>query len=102
MDKYIQNIGVNARNASHKLSYVTTNQKNDFLEILAKTIKENQENIIKANSLDLLEANKGNLDEAFIDRMTLSQSNIESMCNGILQVKDLEDLIGKITYRKNY
>ena len=100
MDKYIQNIGVNARNASHKLSYVTTNQKNDFLEILAKAIKENQENIIKANSLDLLEANKGNFDEAFIDRMTLSQSNIESMCNGILQVKDLEDLIGKIINRK--
>ena len=100
MDKYIQNIGVNARNASHKLSYVTTNQKNDFLEILAKAIKENQENIIKANSLDLLEANKGNFDEAFIDRMTLSQSNIESMCNGIIQVKDLEDLIGKIINRK--
>ena len=100
MDKYIQNIGVNARNASHKLSYVTTNQKNNFLEILAKSIKENQENIIKANSLDLLEANKGNFDEAFIDRMTLSQSNIESMCNGILQVKDLEDLIGKVINRK--
>ena len=100
MDKYIQNIGVNARNASHRLSYVTTNQKNDFLEILAKAIKENQENIIKANSLDLLEANKGNFDEAFIDRMTLSQSNIESMCEGILQVKDLEDLIGKIINRK--
>ena len=100
MDKYIQNIGVNARNASHRLSYVTTNQKNDFLEILAKAIKENQENIIKANSLDLLEANKGNFDEAFIDRMTLSQSNIKSMCNGILQVKDLEDLIGKIINRK--
>ena len=100
MGEYIQNIGVNARNASHKLSYVTTNQKNDFLEILAKAIKENQENIIKANSLDLLEANKGNFDEAFIDRMTLSQSNIESMCNGILQVKDLEDLIGKIINRK--
>ena len=100
MDKYIQNIGVNARNASHKLSYVTTNQKNDFLEILAKSLQENQENIIKANSLDLLEANKGNFDEAFIDRMTLSQSNIENMCDGILQVKDLEDLIGKVINRK--
>ncbi len=100
MDKYIQNIGANARNASHKLSYVTTNQKNDFLEILAKSLQEDQENIIKANSLDLLEANKGNFDEAFIDRMTLSQSNIESMCNGILQVKDLEDLIGKVINRK--
>ncbi|QZP18309.1 glutamate-5-semialdehyde dehydrogenase [Methylophilales bacterium] len=100
MDKYIQNIGANARNASHKLSYVTTNQKNDFLEILAMSIQDNQENIIKANSLDLLEANKGNFDEAFIDRMTLSQSNIEGMCNGILQVKDLEDLIGKVINRK--
>ena len=99
MDNYIQNIGANARNASHKLSYVTTNQKNDFLEILAKSLQENQENIIKANSLDLLEANKGNFDEAFIDRMTLSQSNIESMCNGILQVKNLEDLIGKVINR---
>ena len=43
MDKYIQNIGANARKASHKLSSVTTNQKNDFLEILAKSIKENQQ-----------------------------------------------------------
>lgn len=100
MDTYIQNIGANARNASHKLSYVTTNQKNDFLEILAKSINENQKKIIEANSLDLLEANKGNFDEAFIDRMTLSQSNIESMCNGILQVKELEDLIGKVINRK--
>ena len=100
MDEYIQNIGANARKASYKLSYVTTNQKNNFLEILAKSINENQKKIIEANSLDLLDANKGNFDDAFIDRMTLSESNIKSMCNGILQVKDLEDLIGKVINRK--
>jgi glutamate-5-semialdehyde dehydrogenase len=100
MDEYIQNIGANARKASHKLSSVTTNQKNDFLEILAKSIKENQKNIIEANSLDLLESNKGNFDDAFIDRMTLSESNIESMYSGILQVKNLEDLIGKVINRR--
>ena len=100
MDEYIQNIGANAKKASHKLSYVTTSQKNNFLEILAKSINENQKKIIEANSLDLLEANKGNFDDAFIDRMTLSESNIKSMCNGILQVKDLEDLIGKVINRK--
>ena len=100
MDEYIQNIGANARKASHKLSSVTTNQKNDFLKILAKSIKENHKNIIEANSLDLLEANMGNFDDAFIDRMTLSESNIESMCSGILQVKNLEDLIGKVINRK--
>ena len=100
MDEYIQNIGANARKASYKLSYVTTNQKNNFLEILAKSINENQKKIIEANSLDLLEANKGSFDDAFIDRMTLSESNIKSMCNGILQVKDLADLIGKVINRK--
>ncbi len=100
MDEYIQNIGANARKASYKLSYVTTNQKNNFLEILAKSINENQKKIIEANSLDLLEANTGSFDDAFIDRMTLSESNIKSMCNGILQVKDLEDLIGKVINRK--
>lgn len=100
MDEYIQNIGAYALKASHKLSYVTTNQKNDFLEILAKSINVNQKKIIEANSLDLLEANKGNFDNAFIDRMTLSESNIKSMCNGILQVKNLEDLIGKVINRK--
>ena len=100
MDEYIQNIGANARKASYKLSYVTTNQKNNFLEILEKSINKNQKKIIEANSLDLLEANKGNFDDAFIDRMTLSESNIKSMCNGILQVKDLEDLIGKVINRK--
>ena len=100
MDEYIQNIGANAKKASHKLSYVTTSQKNNFLEILAKSINENQKKIIEANSLDLLEANKGSFDDAFIDRMTLSESNIKSMCNGILQVKDLEDLIGKVINRK--
>ena len=100
MDEYIQNIGANAKKASHKLSYVTTSQKNNFLEILAKSINENQKKIIEANSLDLLEANKGSFDDAFIDRMTLSESNIKSMCNGILQVKNLEDLIGKVINRK--
>lgn len=100
MDEYIQNIGANAKKASHKLSYVTTTQKNNFLEILAKSINENQKKIIAANSLDILEANKGNFDDAFIDRMTLSESNIKSMCNGILQVKNLEDLIGKVINRK--
>jgi glutamate-5-semialdehyde dehydrogenase len=100
MDEYIQNIGANAKKASHKLSYVRTSQKNNFLEILAKSINENQKKIIEANSLDILEADKGNFDDAFIDRMTLSESNIKSMCNGILQVKNLEDLIGKVINRK--
>ena len=100
MNKYMRDIGVNARKASHQLSYVTTEQKNNFLEILAKSLHDNEDLILKANSVDLEKAHNNNLDNAFIDRMTLTNSGIKSMCDGILQVKSLEDLVGKVINRK--
>ena len=100
MNKYMRDIGVNARKASHQLSYVTTEQKNNFLEFLAKSLHKNKNHILKSNSIDLEKAQINKLDDAFIDRMTLTNSSIKSMCDGILQVKLLEDLIGKVINRK--
>jgi len=96
----MHDIGVNARKASHQLSYVTTEQKNNFLEFLAKSLHKNKDLILKSNSIDLEKAQNNKLDDAFIDRMTLTDSSIKSMCDGILQVKSLEDLIGKVINRK--
>ena len=96
----MRDIGADARKASHQLSYVTTEQKNNFLEILAKSLHKNKDLILKSNSIDLEKALNNKLDDAFIDRMTLTDSSIKSMCDGILQVKSLEDLIGKVINRK--
>ena len=96
----MRNIGADARKASHQLSYVTTEQKNNFLEFLAKSLHKNKDLILKSNSIDLEKAQNNKLDDAFIDRMTLTDSSIKSMCDGILQVKSLEDLIGKVINRK--
>ena len=96
----MRDIGVDARKAGHQLSYVTTEQKNNFLEFLAKSLHKNKDHILKSNSIDLEKAQNNKLDDAFIDRMTLTDSSIKSMCDGILQVKSLEDLIGKVIYRK--
>jgi glutamate-5-semialdehyde dehydrogenase len=100
MDKYMRDIGVSARKSSHQLAYATTEQKNNFLEVLARSLEDNKKSILKSNLLDLEKANKSNFDEAFIDRMTLSNSSIKSMCDGLLQVKCLEDLIGKVMNRQ--
>ncbi len=96
----MRDIGADARKASHQLSYVTTEQKNNFLEFLAKSLHKNKDLILKSNSIDLEKAQINKLDDAFIDRMTLTDSSIKSMCDGILQVKSLEDLIGKVINRK--
>ena len=96
----MRDIGVSARKSSHQLAYATTEQKNNFLEVLARSLEDNKKNILKSNLLDLKKANKSNFDEAFIDRMTLSNSSIKSMCDGLLQVKCLEDLIGKVMNRQ--
>jgi len=96
----MRDIGADARKASHQLSYVTTEQKNNFLEFLEKSLHKNKDLILKSNSIDLEKAQNNKLDDAFIDRMTLTDSSIKSMCDGILQVKSLEDLIGKVINRK--
>ena len=96
----MRDIGVSARKSSHQLAYATTEQKNNFREVHARSLEDNKKSILKYNLLDLEKANKRNFDEAFIDRRTLSNSSIRSMCDGLLQVKCLEDLIGKVMNRQ--
>ena len=64
---------------------------------MANRISRNEEEIIKVNHLDLDEAKRNNLDEAFVDRLTLNKKSIASMATGLLQIASLNDLIGEIS-----
>ena len=64
---------------------------------MANRISRNEEEIIKVNHLDLDEAKRNNLDEAFVDRLTLNKKSIASMATGLLQIASINDLIGEIS-----
>ena len=60
-------IGLKAKSASSILNTVTSNQKNKFFDFAIEAIKENLDEILLANQLDIKAAEGNNKDEAFIE-----------------------------------
>jgi len=97
---YMNDLGKNAKKASNQLTAASTDKKNRFLHRLSELLVKHAEDIIKTNLLDLNEAKKNSLDDAFIDRLTLNKKNILAMAEGLIQIANLEDPIGSISNLK--
>jgi glutamate-5-semialdehyde dehydrogenase len=97
---YMQQLGRNARDASRATARATTAAKNTALLAMAQAVRERRAELLKANALDLADANSNGLDAAMIDRLTLTDKGIEAMAQGLEQVAALPDPIGEITDMK--
>jgi glutamate-5-semialdehyde dehydrogenase len=97
---YIKDIGLRARLASRLMSKASTNSKNNALLATAKAIRANANAIKVANAKDVAHAKSNSLDAAFIDRLIVSDSTIESMAEGLEQIAKLADPIGEISGMK--
>lgn len=91
----MQQVCSKVRNATYKLSLYDAAAKNDILMAVADKIEQNKENIKKINAIDIQNA-KGKLSEAMIDRLTLTDSRIALMAEGVRQVAALDDPVGKV------
>lgn len=91
----IKTIAKNAAIAAQTLSLLNEQEKNAVLTDMAKALRENSLLILKANKLDLDNAQKGNLAAAMIDRLLLDEGRIEAMANGIATIINLPDPVGK-------
>lgn len=85
----------NARTASFLTAKLTTAQKNAALHFLADEILREQSALLKANANDL--QNAKDLPPAFIDRLTLTEKQIEAMAKGVLQIAELPDPVGELS-----
>jgi glutamate-5-semialdehyde dehydrogenase len=93
---YMNELGKRARRASTDAADASTTQKNDVLAQLAKQLHHKREPLKKANQLDVIAATTLGKDPAFIDRLTLSDSVIDGMIEGVNQIIALPDLIGTV------
>ncbi|AJI54187.1 glutamate-5-semialdehyde dehydrogenase [Francisella philomiragia] len=96
MSTSILEMGKNAKQAAKDLAKVNTELKNNVLHQLEKSLLDNAEYILQQNQKDLDNAKKNNLSKAFVDRLTLTSARIESMAQGVRQIADFADPIGKI------
>ena len=69
-NSYLDKIGSNALNASKDLSQLNEKKKNKVLKDFCKNIKLNKSKILKANKIDVSNANKKGLSKNLIDRLS--------------------------------
>lgn len=87
-----------ARAASLKLRVLPVSQRIDLLEYFAFLLETNSDAILKANMLDVRNA-MGNIPEALLKRLQLTDSKLASTISGIRQMAQSTDPIGRILSR---
>ncbi len=84
-----------ARQASRKLSVLSTQTKDAWLLASANALEESTEEILSANARDLDSAPHYGLDAAAIDRLRLDPQRINSMATALREIAALRDPIGE-------
>lgn len=94
--QYLDNLGSLAKEASYYMNALSTDDKNRALKAVAKALTDNAAQIIKANAIDVKHAEENGVSPAMIDRLTLNESRIAGIAEGVLQVAELDDPVGEI------
>lgn len=89
-------IGRNARAAARPLSIASAERKHAALVAMASYIIADMDKILAANALDLENAREAQMAASFVDRLTLSETRIHDMANGIRAIADLKDPVGEV------
>ena len=87
-------IGKVAKKASIELKAASASDRTSALEEMANKLIEKQDEIIKANALDIEQAKQDNLSSAMIDRLLLTKDRIEQMALSVKEVAMGENLVG--------
>lgn len=95
--KYMQEIGLAARAASRLMASADSNKKNSALQHIASALLREKTALLAANQLDLTAARANGLDEAMLDRLSISEKSIQGMAEGLTQIAKLDDPIGEMS-----
>ena len=83
-----------ARKAQRKLAFSDYDMRCYALLYAAKLIRSNTRNLIQENLKDLKAAEKKGANTAYIDRLTLNESRVESMAHSLEAIANLPDPLG--------
>src|SRR3989344_6513600 len=88
------NQAVKAKGAAGILRQTSTEQKNNFLDILASLLEKNIEKILSENQKDL--DTVGDITAAMKHRLTLNKNIILDMAKSVREIAKAEDPVGKL------
>lgn len=83
-----------AKKASSQLAHLDSNKKDAFLMALSIAIVESTETILQANKIDL--QNNDHLSHALLDRLRLTDSQLQTLSKSLIQLSQAEDPVGQL------
>jgi glutamate-5-semialdehyde dehydrogenase len=95
--EYMKGVGQAARAASRLMAQADTAAKNRALTEIAGALQSQSAQLLAANAKDVAAARASGMDDASVDRLTLTEKTVLSMVQGLQQIAQLPDLIGAIS-----
>lgn len=89
-------MGQKARAAARSLALASSESKTAALKAMAATIRQSADTILAANAKDVATAKAKDMKGSFLDRLTLSAQRVEAMAQGLDEIADLPDPVGKV------
>ena len=94
----LKRFGQAARVASKILANAPTDQKNESLRAMAKTLRARSDTILRENAIDLEFGARDGLQGPLLDRLELTPDRVNAMADGLTQVAGLPDSGQAIQY----
>ena len=96
MDELIQQISQNAKAATSRLNSLSTESKDELIIKAANKINQSRKEILTANQLDVEDAVTNEKDDAFVDRLLLTDERIDGIIETLNNIAKLPDPVGKV------
>jgi len=101
MDELIQQISQNAKAATSRLNSLSTESKDELIIKAANKINQSRKEILTANQLDVEDAITNEKDDAFVDRLLLTDERIDGIIETLNNIAKLPDPVGKVLDKWN-
>ncbi|MDP4128035.1 MAG: glutamate-5-semialdehyde dehydrogenase [Bacillota bacterium] len=88
-------IGRKAKLAARKLAFASTESKNKALLAMSEALLKNEQDILKANRLDVQAAEEKGLKKSLVNRLSLTPEGISQISNALQEVVALRDPVGE-------
>ena len=95
MDKDLERLLIDAKQASKEMMLIDTDTKNRALEAISQALRDNVDRILIENKKDLDNAINNGMSKAMQDRLLLTKERIESIADDVLKLVSLDDPIGE-------
>ncbi len=96
MDQLIQQISENTKAATSALNSLSTESKDNLIIKAANKIDLSRKEILAANQLDVKDAITNGKDDAFVDRLLLTDERIDGIIETLNNITKLPDPVGKV------